>query len=129
MGCFIVPATEAVVTTVATKIIERKEYDDATAELKKVKLTSNLKKLNHMLWGGSGLLAFEHLWHGEIQPFFPFLSAASNPADTVEMLKEMSTVGVAMAVAVTASWGVVTIVSNAIEKREETSTIEMTEES
>ena len=72
MGCFIVPATEAVVTTVATKIIERKEYDDATAELKKVKLTSNLKKLNHMLWGGSGLLAFEHLWHGEIHPFFPF---------------------------------------------------------
>ncbi|MEE1100848.1 MAG: hypothetical protein U0K86_05130 [Agathobacter sp.] len=129
MGCFIVPATEAVVTTVATKIIERKEYDDATAELKKVKLTSNLKKLNHMLWGGSGLLAFEHLWHGEIQPFFPFLSAASNPADTVEMLKEMSTVGVAMAVAVTAIWGVMTIVSNAIEKREETSTIEMTEES
>lgn len=129
MGCFIVPATEAVVTTVATKIIERKEYDDATAELKKVKLTSNLKKLNHMLWGGSGLLAFEHLWHGEIQPFFPFLSAASNPADTVEMLKEMSTVGVAMAVAVTAIWRVMTIVSNAIEKREETSTIEMTEES
>lgn len=129
MGCFIVPATEAVVTTVATKIIERKEYDDATAELKKVKLTSNLKKLNHMLWGGSGLLAFEHLWHGEIQPFFPFLSAASNPADTVEMLKEMSTVGVAMAVAVTAIWGVMTIVSNAIEKREETSTIEITEES
>ena len=82
-----------------------------------------------MLWGGSGLLAFEHLWHGEIQPFFPFLSAASNPADTVEMLKEMSTVGVAMAVAVTAIWGVMTIVSNAIEKREETSTIEMTEES
>lgn len=129
MGCFIVPATEAVVTTVATKIIERKEYDDATDELKKVKLTSNLKKLNHMLWGGSGLLAFEHLWHGEIQPFFPFLSAASNPADTVEMLKEMSTVGVAMAVAVTAIWGVMTIVSNAIEKREETSTIEITEES
>lgn len=129
MGCFIVPATEAVVTTVATKIIERKEYDDATAELKKVKLTSNLKKLNHMLWGGSGLLAFEHLWHGEIQPFFPFLSAASNPADTVEMLKEMSTVGVAMAVAVTAIWGVMTIVSNAIEKREETFTIENTEES
>lgn len=129
MGCFIVPATEAVVTTVATKIIERKEYDDATAELKKVKLTSNLKKLNHMLWGGSGLLAFEHLWHGEIQPFFPFLSAACNPTDTVEMLKEMSTVGVAMAVAVTAIWGVMTIVSNAIEKREETSTIEITEES
>lgn len=129
MACFIVPATEAVVTTVATKIIERKEYDDATDELKKVKLTSNLKKLNHMLWGGSGLLAFEHLWHGEIQPFFPFLSAASNPADTVEMLKEMSTVGVAMAVAVTAIWGVMTIVSNAIEKREETSTIEITEES
>ena len=128
MGCVIVPATEAVVTTVATKIIERKEYDDATAELKKVKLTSNLKKLNHMLWGGSGLLAFEHLWHGEIQPFFPFLSAASNPADTVEMLKEMSTVGVAMAVAVTAIWGVMTIVSNAIEKREETSTIELKEE-
>ena len=25
MGCFIVPATEAVVTTVVTKVVERKE--------------------------------------------------------------------------------------------------------
>ena len=41
----------------------------------------------------------------------------------------MSTVGVAMAVAGTAIWGGMTIVSKAIEKREETSTIEMTEES
>ena len=128
MGCFIVPATEAVVTTVITKVVEKKEKKEGVA-FDHAKFSSKLKNLNGLLWGGSALLAFEHLWHGEIQPFFPFLSAASNPADTVEMLKEMSTVGVAMAVAVTAIWGVMTIVSNAIEKREETSTIEMTEES
>ena len=64
-------------------------------------------------------MAFEHFWHGEIQPFFPFLTAASNPADTAEMLHEMSTVGVSMAVLVTLVWGIITYVSTKIEMRDE----------
>lgn len=127
MACFIVPATEAVVTTIATKIIANKETQNlndkleggvTVAELNKEKFSGKLKRLNYMLWGGSALLAFEHVWHGEVQPFFPFLTAAGNPADAMEMLHEMSTVGVSMAVLVTAVWGVMTLVTNSIEKKE-----------
>jgi len=127
MACFIVPATEAIVTTVATKIIENKEKSNdevkleqgvCVNELHKEKLSSKLKKLNYLLWGGSGLLAFEHLWHGEIQPFFPFLTAAGNPNDAAIMVHEMSTVGVTMAALVTAVWGVMTVVTSRMEKKE-----------
>lgn len=111
MACFIVPALEAVVTTIATKLIEKREL-----KLEKGSFSVKLKRLNGLLWGGSALLAFEHLWHGEIQPFFPFLTAVGNPADTEEMLHEMRTVGVSMAVLVTAVWGIMTLVLGKIEK-------------
>lgn len=122
MACFIVPATEALVTTVATKIIEKKEGSEAASEIvleKKERFSAKLKRLNHLLWGGSALLAFEHLWHGEVQPFMPFLTAAKTAEGTTEMLHEMSTVGVGMAVLTTAVWGVVTFVSSKIAKRPE----------
>lgn len=126
MACFIVPAAEAVVTTIAAKVIEKKEnkteaektvQETALAAVPNERFSSKLKRLNYLLWGGSGLLAFEHLWHGEIQPFFPFLTAAANPADTAEMLHEMATVGVTMAVVVTAVWGVMTLVSGRIRRK------------
>ena len=63
------------------------------------------------------LLAFEHLWHGEIIPWFPFLSAVGNPADMAEMLAEMGSVGVAMAAGVTLVWVGMVAVSAALEKR------------
>ena len=46
-----------------------------------------------------------------------FLTAAASQADTTAMLQEMSTVGVAMAVIVTAIWGCMVAASDAIEKR------------
>lgn len=101
MACFIVPAAEAVITTVVSKIIRKKDSNDSS-----IKFTGRLSRLNTMLWGGSGLLAFEHLWHGEITPFFPFLTNAVNPADRLEMFHEMSVSGTAMAVTVTAVWAV-----------------------
>ena len=122
MACFVIPATEAIVTTVATKIIEKKEASVDNAEIKfenKELFSTKLKRLNNLLWGGSALLAFEHLWHGEIQPFFPFLTAAANAEDAAEMLHEMSTVGVTMAVLVTAVWAVSTFVVAGIKKTEE----------
>ncbi|MBR1770560.1 MAG: hypothetical protein IJ747_00855 [Lachnospiraceae bacterium] len=127
MACFLVPTTEAIVTTIATKIIEKKEKEAVSTELEQgVELSSlhrerfsvKLNRLNHLLWGGSLLLAFEHFWHGEIQPFFPFLTAAGNPADWAEALHEMSTVGVGMAVLVTCVWGVHTWVLDRIAQRE-----------
>ncbi|MCR5835695.1 MAG: hypothetical protein K6G88_04240 [Lachnospiraceae bacterium] len=131
MACFIVPGTEAVVTTIATKIIEKneaKKYGQATenaekhTELKAERFSSKLKKLNYLLWGGSGLLAFEHLWHGEIQPFFPFLTAANDTEETAAMLHEMSTVGVTMAALVTAVWGVMVFATSGISKKVEEET-------
>ena len=111
MACFIVPALEAVVTTIATKVVEKREL-----KLEKGSFSVKLKRLNGLLWGGSALLAFEHLWHGEIQPFFPFLTAVGNPADMEEMFHEMKTVGVSMAILVTAVWGIMTLVLGKIEK-------------
>lgn len=125
MACFVVPGVEAIVTTIVTKELEKKEQKEmelnlekgaSVSELQKERFSAKLKKLNYLLYGGSGLLAFEHLWHGEIEPFFPFLTAARNPLDIPEVLHEMSTVGVGMAVLVTAAWGVMTYVSSKMEK-------------
>lgn len=112
MACFLVPTTEAIVTTVVQKVVKKKEGDKVSED--KPSFSEKLKWLNGMLWGGSGLLAFEHLWHGEITPFFPFLTAANDPADTAEMLHEMATSGSAMAILVTAVWAGAVIVSNKI---------------
>ena len=115
MACFIVPATEAIITTVAQKVIKKKEgKNDSKSGETKLRFSEKLKWLNGMLWGGSGLLAFEHLWHGEITPFFPFLTAANDPADTAEMLHEMATSGAAMAILVTAVWAVVALAADKI---------------
>ncbi len=127
MACFVVPAAEAVVTTVVTKVMQSKESSPETVHISldgstvteavKIPFSQKLKWLNNLLWGGSALLAFEHIWHGEVIPWFPFLTAAGNPADAAEMLHEMSTVGVTMAVLVTAVWGGIVAISSAIEKR------------
>ncbi len=123
MACFLVPAAEAVITTVATKVIkskEKKKAEEGSSEAPenpaKIKFSKKLGWLNKMLWGGSALLAFEHLWHGEISPMFPFLTAVQN-GETAEMLTEMGTVGVTMAVLVTAVWGVMVGVSCLFERR------------
>jgi len=126
MACFAVPAVEAVVVTVVTKVLEKKEKASASAknqreavsELEeKVPFSRKLKWLRNLLWGGSALLAFEHVWHGEVVPWFPFLTAASNPEDAAEMLHEMATVGVSMALLVTLVWLGMVGVSSLIEKR------------
>ena len=127
MACFLVSAAEAVITTVATKIVEKKEKEQAAMQISfdgttvepavRIPFSRKLKWLNHMLWGGSALLMFEHIWHGEVVPFFPFLTAMSNPEDTAEMLEEMSTVGVSMAILVTVVWLGIVCVTSIIEKR------------
>ena len=112
MACFVVPVAEAVVTTLAAKAIASKEQKEDNG---KTKFSTKLGWLNKLLWGGSALLAFEHVWHGEVIPTFPFLTAVKN-GETAEMLQEMGTNGVAMAVLVTAVWGCMLIVSSIKEK-------------
>ena len=122
MACFLVPAAEAIVTTVASKEIKHKEKEsvslpeDTIKETVRTKFSAKLGWLNTMLWGGSALLAFEHIWHGEIVPYFPFLSAVSN-GETTEMLSEMGSTGVMMAAIVTAAWAGMVAVSSLAEKK------------
>lgn len=126
MACLLVPAAEAVVTTIAAKAVKAHEAQEKVQSAEAngqsmetevhIPLSRKLKWLSNLLWGGSGLLAFEHVWHGEITPFFPFLTAAGNPADMAEMLHEMSTVGVTMAALVTAVWFGITVVTSAMEE-------------
>ena len=126
MACFIVPAAEAIVTTIAAKVIEKKElssapaaeaYEETAVSAPKTSFARKLKWLRNLLWGGCALLAFEHVWHGEVVPWFPFLTAAADAADRAEMLHEMATVGVCMALIVTAVWGVMVGVSVLLEKK------------
>lgn len=124
MACFVVPGTEAVVTTAVTKMMEhhaKKNGVDPAAdvenEIPQVSFLHKMKWLNGMLWGGSALLAFEHVWHGEVVPYFPFLTAAYNAEDFGEMLHEMQTTGVGMAALVTLVWGGMVAVSTMLEKR------------
>lgn len=127
MACFLIPAAEAVITAVAAKIIEKREGAPREVEVSldgervetvtKTPFSKKMKWLVRLLSGGSLLLAFEHVWHGEVVPWFPFLTAASDPGDAAEMLHEMATVGVAMAALVTAVWLGMLAVSYAVEKK------------
>lgn len=115
MACFVVPVTEAVITTLAAKAIKRKE-DSVKKDSVSVKLSTKLGWLNKMLWGGSLLLAFEHVWHGEVVPFFPFLTAIGKD-EVASMLSEMKSAGVMMSVVVTAVWFAMVYCSTIAEKR------------
>lgn len=131
MACFLVPATEAVVTTVATKVIKTKEEkevaDHSCEENTKIHFSTKLGWLNKLLWGGSALLAFEHVWHGEVVPFFPFLTAVES-GETSEMLAEMGSAGVMMAVIVTAVWAGMLAFSSSIEKKSQDELVTAKEE-
>lgn len=119
MACFIVPAAEAAAVTVAKKQIARKSRNGATPERteRSLNLVRKLTWLTNLLWGGALLLAFEHLWHGEVIAYFPFLSALTERSTTQQMLFEMGTVGVGMAVLVTAVWGIGVALIRANERR------------
>ena len=130
MACFVVPGTEAIVVTAAALLLKRYEQKKTEVKIgagsapaepqKKTGFARKLFWLADLLWGGVILLAFEHLWHGEVVPFFPFLTAASEgPEAVAEMLGEMASVGVTMAVLVTAVWVGMVLISAAIEKRPE----------
>ncbi len=117
MACFLVPAAEAVVVKVVEKASGRKHKKDESEKNGKIPFVRKLKWLANLLAGGSVLLAFEHLWHGEIVPWFPFLSAMSDPSDAAAMFREMLTVGVAMTALITVVWIVMCVVADIIARR------------
>lgn len=110
MACFLVPTAEAIVVTAVTA---KTPADEAKSieQAEGISWSRKLGWLKNMLWGGALLLLLEHIWHGEVVPWPPFLTAMANPADTAEMLHEMATVGVGMAVLVTAVWAVMVAVA------------------
>lgn len=126
MACFTVPLAEAVVLTAVKKIALKHNADSVIneAEMAKNQKIAVLKEkfgiLEKMLYGGSFLLAVEHLYHGEISFVPPFLTAMKNPAEIPEMLREMTTVGVGMALLTTAVWaagiGIASLVKNLKKK-------------
>ena len=114
MACFLVPTAEAIVVTVISHKVPKEERasDSGTAEKTGDAITwsRKLSWLKNMLWGGALLLLLEHMWHGEVVPWPPFLTAMLDPGDTAEMLHEMATVGVGMAVFVTLVWAIMVAV-------------------
>lgn len=127
MACFLVPVGEAVVTTVVQKVVERREkkvggerienmavekkVGGEKAENTGMKWSQRSGWLNKMLWGGAMLLALEHVWHGEVVPWPPFLTAMKTPGDVGPMLHEMATYGVTMAVVVTVVWAIIVVIA------------------
>lgn len=129
MACFLVPVAEAIAVTVARKVVEKKEKNhiningelpEGAAELVEEKQrfswSRKLGWLDKLLWGGSLLLLLEHIWHGEVVPWPPFLTAMTDPAATSAMLNEIATVGTAMAVFVTAVWGLMVLIAGRRDK-------------
>jgi len=124
MACFLVPAAEAAVTKIVERAEEAKETQtalestqDTGVQITGVPLVKKLHWLSCLLTGGAVLLLFEHVWHGEITAWFPFLTAASSASDLAAMFREMATVGVTMAVAVTAAWAVMCMAADMIVRR------------
>lgn len=103
MACFTAPLAEAVIVKAVEKHIEKKEASSNEPK-KAIPVATKVSWLSKMLFGGSALLAFEHVWHGEITPWFPFLTAMMSKEDTMSMLHEIATVGVVMALLITVVW-------------------------
>lgn len=127
MACFLVSTGEAIVVSIVRAAVKKKEMEKGIVDAEGNQLidpsvsgicwTRKLSWLMNMLWGGAILLCLEHMWHGEVVPFPPFLTAMNDPSDIGDMLHEMATVGVGMAVLVTIVWIVTFLVADALVKR------------
>ena len=108
MACFTAPLAGAAVAAVVQK---------ATAGKARNPFLRKLHWLVKMALGGSFLLAIEHIYHGEIKFFPPFLTKMENSKDTEEMVHEIMTVGVSMAVLILVAWIGMVVVSEIFERR------------
>ena len=113
MACFSAPLAAAIATGIARRGLAAKTVEQPGA----ISWATKLGWLEKLFFGGCVLLAFEHVWHGEVVPYFPFLTAMQDPESTAEMLHEMATAGVGMAVLVTAAWLAMVAVSALLEKK------------
>jgi len=96
MACFIAPMSLAIVTTVFRK---------------KIPEALHIGWLNIMIWGGAIMLAVEHIAHGEIILYPPFLTAMQTPAEIPVMLQEMAVVGGTMTIIIVFVWILLVVAS------------------
>ena len=97
--------------------------DGESIVAKSDKWSNKLKYLELSLYGGSLLLAGEHLIHGEVTFVPPFLTALSSKEATLEMLMEMGTVGVPMLLAIVSIWLVAVFAVSAFRRKRNKKTI------
>ena len=125
MACFVVSTAVGVGTAIARHVVkhhEKKlELEGKVPEVKKfgsdVKWSKKLAYLELMLFSGSFILAIEHMIHGEITPYPPFFTAASDYNEAITMLKEMGTVGVSMLAILLGAWAIGVFVVDLIKYR------------
>ena len=111
MACFSAPLAAAVVTEVVRRSAAKTPEQPGT-----ISWATKLGWLEKLFFGGCALLAFEHVWHGEIIFQVPFLTGVRD-GNTAEVLREIATVGGAMTALILAVWIGMLIVSSAIVKR------------
>ena len=123
MACFTVTTVAALGVGIARNIVKHNEKKADPTKLEPVKLdnwsaSKKLAILELALFGGSFILAGEHLIHGEVSFQFPWLTAFSEGPDAVKgMLFEMGTVGVSMMLAIVLAWGAGLLIRRFILKR------------
>ena len=93
MACFIVPMVEAIAVSALKKGSRKEGF-----------VGRNLASLELMLWGGTIMLIVDHIINGELTWQFPFFTALAQEGGGAVMLREMLTVGLPMAVVITAVW-------------------------
>ena len=104
MACFVVTTAAAIGVGVARHIVKHNEKKNPEFASKDRLVTSKeLGALELTMFGGSFLLAGEHVLHDEVIFTFPFLTAVRD-GDTLEMLQEMGTIGVGMLAILVAAW-------------------------
>lgn len=96
MACFVVPLTQAVVTTVMRKRLKNNSNKNIWL--------SQLPKLELMLWGGSLMLVVDHILNGELTWQYPFFTAMQQKDGIYTMLQEMLCVGLPMSCVVTSAY-------------------------
>ena len=112
MACFTAPLAAAIAAGVARHAVKGKESGNPET----ISWATKLGWLEKLSFGGCALLAFEHVWHGEIIFQFPFLTGVRD-GNTAEVLKEIATVGGAMTALIFAIWIGMLIAASILVKR------------
>lgn len=97
MACFFVPMGLGIITTLLSKAFPKR---------------LNINWLNTILWGAVLVLMVEHIAHGEITPYPPFLTTG-----IFEILPEMISVGGPMTLFSTALWASIVTVNELISQK------------